>query len=675
MSAFRSSPSGSCSSDEAEWTSSRKATKKASHGTSKKPRLDNGLSDPEEGEIPSDALEDDEDDVYDEDLYCGEEDRQRLLKMSEKEREEELYRRAERREAMQIRNAFKRKLKEQREKEKVDKGSRASATSEKRPSESTKIKKPSTYADIYSSDSEDEESFLSDASLKVGLRDRKSAMARQKEATSRKFQKLIESRTKQQRKKESTFSDSGDDSKTSPERSKFESKKRSSARKIYSSGSSDSDSNHSAYAQPVHREPRSLSTSSRSSSDGSSVSSDDGRGRSRSPVEELVSTLEQLSKIRLSRYRFERWVHMPFFDELVKGCFARINIGLSQGVPVYRCGEIVDVVETPKTYDLGNTRTNKGIVLRVGKDQHTFRLAFVSNSEFLPAEFESWLRHTNEAGLRPPTLAYVAKKHAEIQKAINTIISDERVFEQIIQSKRRFQKAPTNFALRKAELLKQREVADEEGDTEAVRRLNLELDELETQAEKIERKRTIGFKSITSINQRNRELSVKQAEEAIMKESQEAALSREEDPFTRIQSKPVIVTKSYLEKLRNKRNAKANADGEKKDSDEQKAAEKSEAPNSDQSQNSPCAWNTGAPPEESLHAIHDFEIDIHVNIKPAHEDVNVADNDLSGGGGCVQKPNMAMQRSASAAANLNGSSEPTRRFLNLQEYKRRRGLI
>ncbi|VDM04964.1 unnamed protein product [Schistocephalus solidus] len=522
-----------------KWTSSRKTTKKTAHGTSKKPRTDNGFSDPEEGEIPSDALEDDEDDVYDDDLYCGEEDRQRLLKMSEREREEELYRRAERREAMQvgvnihlcsfnqIRNAFKRKLKEQREKEKVDKGSRSNATPEKRPSEGAKTKKPSTYADIYSSDSEDEESFLSDASLK--------------EATSRKFQKLIESRTKQQRKKESTFSDSGDDSKTSPERSKFESKKRSSARKIYSSGSSDSDSNHSAYTQPVHREPRSFSTSSRSSSDGSSVSSDDGRGRSRSPVEELVSTLDQLSKIRLSRYRFERWVHMPFFDELVKGCFARINIGLSQGVPVYRCGEIVDVVETAKTYDLGNTRqnadlavlapdraTNKGIVLRVGKDQHTFRLVFVSNSEFLPAEFESWLRHTNEAGLRPPTLAY---------------------------------------------------------------------------------------------------------------------------------------------------NAKGDADEEKKeDAEEQKSAEKSEAPGSDLNQNSPCAWNVGAPPEESLHAIHDFEIDIDVNIKPAHEDVHVTEN-LSGGGVCVQKPNMAMQRSASAAANLNGGGEPNRRFLNLQEYKRRRGLI
>lgn len=81
----------------------------------------------------------------------------------------------------------------------------------------------------------------------------------------------------------------------------------------------------------------------------------------------------------------------------------------------------------------------------------------------------------------------------------------------------------------------------------------MELEELETQAERIERRRTIGFKEISSINQRNRELTLKQAEEAILKEAREAAMSREEDPFTRIQSKPVIASKSYLERLRNQR--------------------------------------------------------------------------------------------------------------------------
>lgn len=43
-------------------------------------------------------------------------------------------------------------------------------------------------------------------------------------------------------------------------------------------------------------------------------------------------------------------------QNLIKGCFVRINIGLHQGVPIYRCAEIVDVVETPKIYDLGDTR-------------------------------------------------------------------------------------------------------------------------------------------------------------------------------------------------------------------------------------------------------------------------------------------------------------------------------
>lgn len=66
----------------------------------KRPRLENSLSDPEEGEIPSDTG--DEDDGLDDDLYGGEEDKQRLLKMSEKEREEELYRRSEYREALKV---------------------------------------------------------------------------------------------------------------------------------------------------------------------------------------------------------------------------------------------------------------------------------------------------------------------------------------------------------------------------------------------------------------------------------------------------------------------------------------------------------------------------------------------------------------------------------------------
>lgn len=107
--------------------------------------------------------------------------------------------------------------------------------------------------------------------------------------------------------------------------------------------------------------------------------------------------------------------------------------------------------------------------------------------------------------------------------------------------------------MRKAELLKQREHAEVAGDAGTLRRLDSELEDLESQAERIDRRRTLGFKSITSINQRNRVLSVQQAEEAIRQESEAAQLSNEIDPFTRVHSQPVIVTKKYLEELRHKR--------------------------------------------------------------------------------------------------------------------------
>uniref|UniRef100_A0A5K3FIE6 Plus3 domain-containing protein n=1 Tax=Mesocestoides corti TaxID=53468 RepID=A0A5K3FIE6_MESCO len=420
----------------------------------------------------------------------------------------------------------------------------------------------------------------------------------------------------------------------------------------------------------------SLSSYSRSSSAQSSESSDDDRGRSRSPEVEYITTLEQLSKIRLSRFKLEKWVHIPFFDTVAKGCFVRIHIGLCQGTPVYRCGEIIDVVEMAKPYDLGQTRTNKGIVIRLGRDQHTFRLAVVSNSEFQPIEFESWKKYSSQAGIKPPTTSFVAQKAAEIHKYLTTPISDERVVEQIIQSKRRFQKAPTNFALRKAELLKQRELANENGDTEATKRIDMELDELETQAERIERRRTIGFKAISSINQRNRALSLKQAEEAIMKDARDTANSREEDPFTRIQSTPVIATKSYLERLRNMRNTQSTNNTEKVEgAAEIQEQSKTEAKPENRKVDSPLAASLPPPPEESLHAIHDFEIDINVEL-----DGNSNSTSLDGRSSNVHRPTSNPLVSSHGSPMSNGAvhtknDKPNRRFLNLQEYKRRRGLI
>ncbi|CAH8521271.1 unnamed protein product [Heterobilharzia americana] len=677
---------------------------------------DPNLAGIEEGEISSDDLDEDEDDGLDDNLIGGEDDKRRLAKMSEKEREEELFKRAERRDAIRARRAVKQKLKEKREREKAQ---QAASMSKQTTGEINKSKR-SAYHNVFS-DSDDAGNSDSSGGLgPKGLRQRKIALEKKKVEHSSKFQELIERRKRQAAKKRRTHSSgerdqnsagsSSDTDGDSPKpHSGIQEKHQSMSQRVFSSEASDSSDSSRTGSRPVARR-QSFSSLSGSQRSGSS-SEDDARGRSRSPEDELVSSLEHLSRIRLSRFKMEKWVHMPFFDSLVKGCFVRINIGLHQGVPIYRCAEIIDVVETPKIYDLGDTRTNKGIVVRVGKDQSTFRLAFISNSEFQQDEFDSWLRRIHLANMKPPTLNFVRDKAAEIIEAINRPIRDERVVEQIIQSKRRFQKAPTNFALHKAELIKQREQAEADGDTELLKHLDIEIEEIESQAERIERRRTLGFKSITSINQRNRALSVQQAEEAIRKESEEAMNSKEEDPFTRVHSQPVIVTKKYLENLRHKRLGVSQRDVSKGSCDLNQSFPPPSTPESElglsskssmlntpmgcnsiltEAPDSVC-WSLGddssnlSTPHDSLHAIHNFEINIDLDLDGNNDQPNSSSRTGASNSDVRQSTSPRSRGTANSSHDfingdpqtpINGpSGKPNRRLLNLQEYKKRHGLI
>lgn len=144
----------------------------------------------------------------------------------------------------------------------------------------------------------------------------------------------------------------------------------------------------------------------------SNASDSEESAEEREQEEKHVDCLADLLKLRVSRYRLAKWVHMPFFKDLVKGLFVRVGIGRrpDQNVPVYRLGEIVDVVETGKIYDVEKTRTNKGLILRHAADKAMFRLKFVSNQPFSQTEFVRWQRAMVTANLAVPTLSFVSDK-------------------------------------------------------------------------------------------------------------------------------------------------------------------------------------------------------------------------------------------------------------------------
>jgi len=140
------------------------------------------------------------------------------------------------------------------------------------------------------------------------------------------------------------------------------------------------------------------SSSSSSGSTSSSRSSSPERSDGETEKQDPIDCRADLLRCRLSRFKLAKFAHATFFADLARGCFVRVGIGNREGQPVYRVrpfdwkrrlrcksyivqiAEIVDVVETPKVYDVENTRTNKGLRLRSGAEEKVWRLEFVSNT-------------------------------------------------------------------------------------------------------------------------------------------------------------------------------------------------------------------------------------------------------------------------------------------------------
>jgi len=99
--------------------------------------------------------------------------------------------------------------------------------------------------------------------------------------------------------------------------------------------------NHINAAVERRRTPSSSSSSSVSSRSSDSEEDEETREWRARRHSQPISTKEELSQIRLSRHKLERWCTMPFFRKTSVGCFVKIGIGSHEGRAVYRvCGPL-----------------------------------------------------------------------------------------------------------------------------------------------------------------------------------------------------------------------------------------------------------------------------------------------------------------------------------------------
>jgi RNA polymerase-associated protein RTF1 len=488
----------------------------------------------EEGEVSSsdgdDSSSDEFDDGYDEHYMGDAEDRQRMDTLTEKEREQEIFKRAERRDVLKSRFEIEKKLRQAKKKElkrqqKAEQGTSASSKFSKVDAkERSKERKKTVEGKV------DKKSQAMDM-----LKARREAKKERDEEREKEKQQRVKV-------KEDRIDADFDLDLVKPEGSTVGDKASKKKVKISDIYSDDDDSNSDASDASVAG-IRKDSDASRTSSD--SEIEDDTLRRP-----EYVEFVRDLEKIRLSRSKIEKWVHFPFFSKVCKGCFIRLGIGQHQGKPVYRVAEVLNVIETSKVYQLGSTRTNKAFRVRHATDERDFRLEFISTNEFTESEFTKWKDACEEKGIVRPTLEDIDRKARELQEA-NHYQFKEADVDQIIQEKQKFKQNPVNYAVRKTELMKERENATQRGEDKKAEELSRAIAELDERAKELDKLRSSSLKNISYINERNRKKNVEEAEKAIMEEIKASKGLKVQDPFTRRNTKPIMVHRplGFLEGL------------------------------------------------------------------------------------------------------------------------------
>jgi len=492
-----SSDSLSESSEEEEWTfdtESGKAPKKSKKDEKKEEKKAtnsaDSVSSADEGELtPSDqdsgsddsGASDNFDDGLDENFIGDTEDRDKLMSMTEAEREELLFERMEKREQMKVRQAIQKKLKQEKKKKQMAKVEAERKKTEQEIKAATvrsqRERKPQK---------EDKGKGKAFEELKAKRQAHKDKQKNYTNSPDREPKLLLKTKD--------VYSDEDDDDKSGS-----------------ASPSSDSESESDRAPSPV--------------------------------VLRFITGKADLSKIRLSRFKLEKWVHLPFFKEVISGCYIRIGIGEKLGRKVYRVAEIFDVVETSKEYSLGSCKTNLGLKVRHGIAESVYRLEFVSNQDFTDTEFQKWKNTMDDQSLSLPTVKHVANKVKEIDNALNHIFSESEI-EKIVQEKDKFRKGPRNFAFAKSNMISAKFQAEMTGDTSEVEKLKADLEDLETEADRKSKQRNKGLNNISFINDKNRKSTTNRIEEVLRMEHEEK-MTQAPSPFCRRSTVPVMVTPKH----------------------------------------------------------------------------------------------------------------------------------
>lgn len=206
--------------------------------------------------------------------------------------------------------------------------------------------------------------------------------------------------------------------------------------------------------------------------------------------DEPPAELRDVNRCRVGRTAFATYCFYPSFEDSVRGCFARVSIGVNRetGQNQYRMAQIKDFTEG-KPYQMENAArkpftTDQYAIVAHGSDERPWPFHACSDGAFTEAEWQRYKDTLAKQNLRLPSAKQLLEKNIEINKLIDTKFN-----EQLLNQKFAKQRAielkydPVHQAkLKRKDLKTRRAEAEQNGDEEEVARLDAKLEELDNQA-------------------------------------------------------------------------------------------------------------------------------------------------------------------------------------------------
>jgi len=132
------------------------------------------------------------------------------------------------------------------------------------------------------------------------------------------------------------------------------------------------------------------------------------------------ATLNDIRSVMLTRSRAAELCSTKFFEEYAKGMWVRVSVGFSKDDPKrevkYRVGEITNVIQHRKYYEVEGQATKVALVVVLAKDEKTVLLDVVSNSSIQENEWLFVVGECQKHTVRLPSKKEISRKLKMIEK-------------------------------------------------------------------------------------------------------------------------------------------------------------------------------------------------------------------------------------------------------------------